>query len=235
MAEHAVCQALEGRTMLAAGGGPVILGGAATFSISGIIYKDLNGDGSRARQDTQPVKGVAIYVDSNTNGRRDPGEPTAISATNGSYSLPGLAAGTHIVRTGKKTGLRNARPGDGSAQVVITSASRKLNFGFTARQRVRGTVFADVDADGVLDDTDLTIPGRIVFIDRDRDGVRDASEPAAETDSDGSFVLSPLNLAAGKYRLRTDLGSEGFTRPTAGFYTLVLGAGTDLRRDFGST
>lgn len=65
-------------------------------SIGGAVWDDRNGDGTRDA-DELPLPGVALYIDSNVNGRPDANEPTATSAVDGGYRFGGLAPGTYRV------------------------------------------------------------------------------------------------------------------------------------------
>ena len=67
-----------------------------TSTITGVKWNDLNENG---RQDSgEPgLPDWTIYVDSNANGQFNVGEPSAVSAADGSYTISGLAAGKHVV------------------------------------------------------------------------------------------------------------------------------------------
>src|SRR5690349_4159934 len=70
---------------------------AGTASIAGMVWNDLDGDGSRGG--TEPaLAGVTVYLDTNDNGAHTAGEPQATTATDGSYSFQNLDAGNYVVR-----------------------------------------------------------------------------------------------------------------------------------------
>jgi subtilisin family serine protease len=79
---------------------------------------------------------------------------------------------------------------------------RNLNFlidpGAPAAQSVdfNGTVYADVNGDGVYNGDDINLPNVLVFGDVNRNGVRDSGEVTATTNANGQYSLT-VPLAAG--------------------------------------
>jgi probable HAF family extracellular repeat protein len=70
---------------------------AATGSISGRVFNDVNHNAKRDGSETG-MSNVQVYVDSNANGRYDAGECTTSTDAAGNYSLTALAAGAYHVR-----------------------------------------------------------------------------------------------------------------------------------------
>ncbi len=70
---------------------------AGTASIAGTVWNDLDGDGSRGGAEPG-LAGVTIYLDLNDNTAVNAGEPTQVTAGNGSYSFANLDAGNYVVR-----------------------------------------------------------------------------------------------------------------------------------------
>jgi hypothetical protein len=69
----------------------------STGSISGTVFNDLNADGSR--EVSEPgIANFKVYMDLNHDGIHQQSEPTAVSGTNGTWKITGLAAGTYSVR-----------------------------------------------------------------------------------------------------------------------------------------
>ncbi len=54
---------------------------------------------------------------------------------------------------------------------------------------IHGTVFLDVNANGVLDPGEAGLAGRFVFVDLNHDGILDAGDPSAVTDARGNFAF----------------------------------------------
>jgi hypothetical protein len=68
---------------------------------------------------------------------------------------------------------------------------------------------------------DTGLAGRTVFLDRNGNGLRDAGEPSAVTDSTGNYVLS--GVEPGTYTLRVEpLPGEVPTSPTRGMYPVSV-------------
>jgi len=65
--------------------------------ISGLKWEDANGNGEQDGEE-QGLLGWNIYVDSNQNGVKDDGEPSAITGANGEYVLSNLTPGVLQVR-----------------------------------------------------------------------------------------------------------------------------------------
>ncbi|HSV12969.1 MAG TPA: SdrD B-like domain-containing protein, partial [Tepidisphaeraceae bacterium] len=65
--------------------------------IHGAKFDDLNGN---RRQDPgePPMAGVTVYLDLNRNDQLDAGEPSTVTAADGSYAFTGLTPGAYVVR-----------------------------------------------------------------------------------------------------------------------------------------
>ena len=94
---------------------------------------------------------------------------------------------------------------------------------------ISGTVFNDVNGNGVRDAGEPGLGARTVNLDMNADGSVDAS-----TLTSGAGTYSFLGLAAGTYRVR-EVGQAGTVQTTANPADLVLGAATDATGvDFGN-
>jgi hypothetical protein len=65
-----------------------------TGLITGTVDNDVNGDGSVLK----PIAGVKVFIDLKNDGTGDPGDPTTVSAADGSVSFPYVAAGEYDLR-----------------------------------------------------------------------------------------------------------------------------------------
>jgi hypothetical protein len=72
---------------------------------------------------------------------------------------------------------------------------------------ISGSVFNDVDADGIRDVGEGALAGRIVYDDTNNDGKRQGYEPFARTDSNGNFTIA--YRGAWLHRVRLD-GTSGW-------------------------
>src|SRR5688572_13721491 len=100
---------------------------------------------------------------------------------------------------------------------------------------IGGTMFNDLDADGVRDGGEPTLSNWKVFIDADKDGVHDAGEPTTFTDSTGGYRFTALT--AGSYRVRAAINAGWRqTTPSSGYVDVTLAGGQDAAgRNFGAT
>ena len=77
---------------------------------------------------------------------------------------------------------------------------------------IQGTVWNDLDRDGVRGSADPGIPGWTVFLDLNTDRAPDAGEPSAVTDGNGLYSFT--DLAPGRYKVR-EITPSGWD-PTTG-------------------
>lgn len=105
--------------------------------------------------------------------------------------------------------------------------TRQLSRGFETLDARRvlagitGTVFEDLDQSGVLDNGELGVQERVVYIDSNNNGLVDLGEPLERTQGDGTFEFKDLN--PGTYRLRLYEGAPAAQNTTLpdGFPLLV--------------
>jgi hypothetical protein len=77
-----------------------------------------------------PLAGVTVFVDLNGNGVLGPGEPSASTDTNGTYTLANLAAGSYTVRVVSTPGVAFTVPAGGVASVTLAAGQTLTqNFG----------------------------------------------------------------------------------------------------------
>jgi hypothetical protein len=89
---------------------------------------------------------------------------------------------------------------------------------------ISGTIFNDLNGDRAKNGGESGLGSWRVFIDADSDGIFDTTERSVLTDSAGNFSFKAL--PAGTYKLRVvQQSSWKQTTPTAGYYTITLGAG----------
>lgn len=96
---------------------------------------------------------------------------------------------------------------------------------------ITGKVFDDSDGDGVKDSTEAGLSSWKLFIDSNRNGLLDAGEKTALTDSAGNYRFS--SLAAGTYVLRI-VKPTGWTTTTPVSYTLSFTSGGTTTKNFGA-
>jgi len=65
---------------------------------------------------------------------------------------------------------------------------------------VSGAVFTDVNSNGALDGTDITLANISVYVDFNNNGILDGAEPSSVTNNSGTYNIS--NLSPGTYTVR---------------------------------
>src|SRR5688500_12993485 len=105
----------------------------------------------------------------------------------------------------------------------------------TSPNSIAGSLFNDLDSDGVRDTGEGALSGWRVYIDADKDGIFDTGEKNVLTDTAGNYKFS--GLASGTHRVREVLNS-GWRRttPAAGYFDVAVTSGTVVTsKNFGNT
>lgn len=186
-----------------------------TGTIGDYVWVDTDGDGDQ--DDTErPLSGVRVYLDLDDDENWDAeSEPSAVTDSDGAYSITNLFHGTYTVRVDTKTkpsgstitGDPDATK-DGVHEVTLNEANPSaddVDFGFQGNSSIGDTVWYDLDGDGSLDPGENVLDGVTLFLDFDEDGVLDDNEPSVITDEDGLYSFS--GLLAGEYIVRVDTSS----------------------------
>ena len=166
--------------------------------IFGTLYDDVDRSGTRNNGENG-LSGWTVFLDLNRNDTRDAGEPTTLTDRNGDYRLTGLAAGNYRVAEILVPGWTPTSPISKDVSVATDQKSRADFFVFGGGD-VRGTVWNDLNNDGILDPTEPGLAGWTVFLDRSpANTVLDPGEPSVTTDANGHYEF--LGLAAGDYEV----------------------------------
>jgi hypothetical protein len=207
---------------------------ATPGSAGGVVWHDVNGDG--VRQSAEPaLANVRVFDDANHNGVFNLGENSVLTNPVGGYVLSGLSPGLHQVRVVNPAGTRVTRPATGVYNLIVPAGvhSPARDFGITRTVKIGGTVYNDVDSDGVRDAGEAGLSGFKVYLDANNNGVLDLGEKNVLTNAAGSYTFN--GLAAGIHRVRVQ--PKVFYTPTApatGVHTVALGSGmTASNRNFG--
>jgi protocatechuate 3,4-dioxygenase beta subunit len=222
-----------------------------TGSIGDYIWNDANGDGVQDATEL-PISGVHVYLDLDGDGNWDSAtEPSAISDSNGAYSLGNLLHGTYTVAIdlttypdGSSLVTEPDAIMDGEYTVTLDDTTPSISdadFGFQGNSSIGDTVWYDMDGDGTVDPGENLLSGVTVFLDYNNDGDKDANEPSDVTDGSGLYLFE--GLIPGTYVVRVSTSSlpAGLT-PTydldsiasADVATVTLPEATDLATaDFG--
>lgn len=146
--------------------------------ITGIVFDDLNANGGRDPGD-QPLAGQTVEIsrqayppisDVRTADTGPDGRYVFADVPDGTYAVRWLPAGDRY-QTGHwdRTRYYSVPPGPGYPEGW-------LNFGNAVLGSISGSVYVDLDRDGVRDRGEPPAAGQTVFIDYDNDGVDRGSD-----------------------------------------------------------
>src|SRR5262249_40961072 len=140
---------------------------------------------------------VTMFLDANKNGVKDSTEKTAVTDSSGNYKFTGLAAGTVRVREVVPAGFKVSSPSVGFFDVTLTTnqAVTGKNFADQATSvpttgTISGKVFNDTNGNGVQDTGETNRAGVVVYLDNDKDGIKDSTEPTKTTDANGAYSFT---------------------------------------------
>lgn len=171
---------------------------AEVGDITGTAWRDFNGDGVRA---TDPVTGEftdtalsgwTVFLDTNNNRTLDLGETSQLTDANGNYAFLNVASGSQYVAEVLPTSWEATRGFDIQVHVTVTTGSETVvDFGNLTPEAsdVSGTVFNDLDGDGVRSAIEPALSGWQIYVDLDEDGSFTVGEPVTTSQADGSYTL----------------------------------------------
>lgn len=200
-----------------------------TATIRGTVSNDANANGTVDGTEVG-LAGWRVYVDANNDGAYQSNETSAITDATGAYTLT-VAAGTHVVRQVLAYGWRVTSPQSGVRSVTVGSAGSATGASFADTQRglLTGTLYHDSNLNGLKDSTEAPLAGWRVYVDANRDGVRQSSETSAVTDTNGNYSMS----ADAGYQRVGEVLATGWqpTSPSSGYREAYVYSGevvTDL-------
>jgi hypothetical protein len=172
---------------------------AGTGTLQGTVWNDVDHDGVRGPADPG-IPGWTVFLDLNTDQVLNPGEPSTLTDAGGFYSFAALASGQYRVREITPTGWDPTIGNDGGNTVDVragrTTVSDFGNYNVAGSGTIRGTVWNDVNADGLRAAGDPGLGDWTVFVDLNHDGVFGAGEPTAVTDAAGVYSFPPIAVGA---------------------------------------
>ena len=187
-------------------------------TLSGTKFDDVDGDGVKDAGDP----GLAeweIELDIDSNGTID---QTVLTEADGTYRFANIGPGTHTLSEVLQAEFVQTAP-IGGVQTVTPQSGQDvadLDFGNFALAQIRGTKFADENANGGRDADEGGLAGWTMFLDDNANGVLDESETAVVTDANGDYVFP--GLPPGTYTVAAEL-REGFVRTLPQFADELFG------------
>jgi uncharacterized delta-60 repeat protein len=187
---------------------------ADTGSISGTIFGDTNGDGTRETGEPG-LAGYGCFIDFNGDGVFDSGDVRVFSDATGHYQFLGLAPGAYTVVQNLGSGQAHSFPlGSNSFTATVTGDAVTTGGGFgvvSSSGTITGTLFDDVNGDGVYDTGDTPLAGWGSYLDLNHDGSFDDSDVRELANASG--IVTFTGLAAGTYYIEQNTPS-GWERTT---------------------
>jgi hypothetical protein len=178
--------------------------------IRGTVFEDLNGNG--VQDPNEPVSaGVTVRV---VNADTNVEIASTVTDVNGVYQFRSL---TSSAQTGTNyrievagtagvfqtpapaafTNFTEQTTADGNIDPVTGLRRPTADVGFFRAGAIRGSVFEDLNANGVQDANENGLAGFVVYIDRNNNKTRDPGEPFTTTAADGSYVFDATNVVNG--------------------------------------
>ena len=98
----------------------------------------------------------------------------------------------------------------------LAQQPQKINFGVKRLVKIIGTIYEDWNNNKKLNDGELGLPERIVYIDINGDEAFDAEDPNTTTDKRGRFIIRLPATSGGKKRVRSVLADYNYSPPSTG-------------------
>jgi len=173
-----------------------------TASKSGVKFEDLDADGA-AREAGEPgLAGWTIFVDYDNDGVLDAGEPSAVTAADGSYTITGINPGTWNVTEVLQAGWNQSYPASGYYEETFEGDMSYAgnDFGNWYPASKSGIKYEDENANGQQDGGELGLGGWTIYVDIDDSGTLSAGDLSDVTASDGSYNIT--DIPPGTYDVR---------------------------------
>ncbi|MCC6511947.1 MAG: hypothetical protein IT423_22810, partial [Pirellulaceae bacterium] len=194
--------------------------------ITGTVFNDLNANGVDDPSENG-LPGWTVFVDTNSSGTYNPGEPFAVTDDKGKYGIAGVPAGTVTVYEIPQDEF-SPTPGFTDHQSVDVRNNKTTRVKFpnvttpAVNGNIVGTVFEDDNENLTKDSGEHGLSGWTLFIDTNGDGSLTSGEPTAITDTDGDYLFA--DVPAGPATVY-EIPTGGFM-PTVGGLFPTTGAST---------
>lgn len=237
--------------------------GAKEVTFEGRVFTDNDGNGVYDPFTDVAKNDVRVYQDVNRNGFFEAGiDLEVLTDADGTYSLTTQVDTTQAValRVAPQAGFSLTTPSPEDEYVELVQPGDGLvgtNFDFAFGLGggggggddlfgvIAGSVFEDLDADGVKDPNERNAGGITVYVDQNGNGQRDQTDPFAVTNGGGFYEIAPVEVGQGievrvvaEAPLTQTLPADGAARVVtvvAGQVTdgVVFGVDNPANRDYG--
>ncbi len=189
---------------------------AGSWSISGTVFQDLNGNRTG-------LAGWKIQLSQNGNVLN-----VTDTAADGSYAFRNLATGTYTLSEVAQNGWVQTLPAGGSHSITLKDADISgKDFVNKGNLSISGMKYYDLNGNGVQDKDEPGIPGQTVTL------LENGKEiTTTTTGNDGSYTFN--NLAQGTYTIN-DPPSGGFVLTTTSSITVTITTSVVIHASFGLT
>lgn len=186
--------------------------------ITGVFFEDVNGNGSGGIGEG-PLANWTVFLDTDRDGHLDIGELSTTTNASGVYNFNGIVPGAYRLQAVIPSGWVGVSPRYGSKDVTVNPDTiTRADFANARPIIISGSLFQDVNHDGIRQSNDTGIQGDTVFLDINNSSDLDAGDIATTTDSNGGYTFALL--PPGTYTLRI-VTQAPYTIPTSP-RTLVL-------------
>jgi phage baseplate assembly protein gpV len=142
-----------------------------------------------------------------------------------SFTIPILS--TAAGKGNQTVNLMINSPTGGATLGSQTTAVLTLIDNTASTSTINGTVFQDINTNGVQDSGEPAIAGQMLYIDLDGSGVLKAGDPTATTDANGNYQFT--GLGAGTYTIRPVLfGGVLVSAPASGANQVTVTSGMSV-------
>ncbi|MCU1367471.1 MAG: hypothetical protein JWN39_3110, partial [Ilumatobacteraceae bacterium] len=194
-------------------------GTAAPGAVGDTVWNDLDADGTQDPGEPG-IAGATVTLRSDANGDGVYETVAATTSTDaqGMYTLDGLAPATYTVSVTPPAGTNPTTPLSRTVAVTSGATVDTADFGLTsgavAASSIGDRVWLDTNRDGIQDASEPGVNGVTVTLSRDgdHDGSYEAPVATVSTSGDGNYTFA--GLAPGSYRVVvTPPGGLATTRP----------------------
>jgi hypothetical protein len=176
-------------------------------SISGNIFEDTNGNGTKDGGENTVPSGAVAFLDLDGDGALDGGEPTASPDVDGDYGFSQIDPGTYDIGVLVPPGFTQTSAALDGVVLTNNAVVTGQNIGLFQAPGISGVVYSDVNDNGARDDGDSGLAGIEVFFDANDNGVLDGGESTVTTNANGQYNFD--DLAGGTYKVRVVVPDPG--------------------------